>query len=157
MAVTWSDLTFTPDEGAVQQLRSSWRWLLGDDWSPILFSTLGDVFLSRENGIAWLNTGTGEVSLVAANEDEFREMLAGDAVTGWFMPSLVAELREQGKILSEGECYTYAIYPIFKEGGYQPANFTPVPARSHFGLSGDLHQQIANLADGAQVRVNVVP
>jgi hypothetical protein len=43
----WSELTLTPDEAALRTLRTSWKWLLGEDWSPLLFSVWGDVFLQR--------------------------------------------------------------------------------------------------------------
>jgi hypothetical protein len=125
------------------------------DWSPILFSVWGDVFLKRPDDVAWLNTGTGELTSVAKDEDEFRELLRGFARSDWFLPVLVASLHELGKRPGPGECFTYAIYPVFAEGQYVPENFTPVPPASHFGLSGDLHRQIQDLEDGAKVRVTV--
>jgi hypothetical protein len=155
MAIGWSDLTLTPDEEAVRALRSSWAWLLGDDWSPILFSIWGDVFIQRPDGVAWVNTGTGDVTLVAADQDQFRERLIGEARDDWFLPELVDLLHEKGKRPRLGECFTYAIYPIFAEGKYVPENFKPVPAVEHFGLSGDLHRQIHDLEDGTKVRLTV--
>lgn len=155
MAIRWSDLTVTPDDEAVQTLRASWSWLLGEDWSPILFSIWGDVFIQRPNGVAWLNTGIGEVTLVAAGQDEFREKLMTEAREDWFLPALVSLLHEAGKRPAPGECFTYAIYPIFAEAKYVPENFKPVPAREHFGLSGDLHRQLCDLENGTTVRLTV--
>jgi hypothetical protein len=155
MAIGWLDLTLTPDEEAVRTLRSSWAWLLGDDWSPILFSIWGDVFIQRSDGVAWVNTGTAEVTLVAANQDQFRERLAGEVWADWFLPELVGLLHKKGRRPSPGECFTYAIYPIFAEGKYVPENFKPVPAAEHFGLSGDLHRQLRDLEDGSEVRLTV--
>jgi hypothetical protein len=155
MAIGWPDLTFTPDDGAVRTLRSSWAWLLGDDWTPILFSIWGDVFIQRPDGVAWVNTGTADVALVAADQDEFRQKLMGEAREDWFLPGLVGLLHEQGKRPDPGECFTYAIYPIFAEGKYVPEYFKPVPAAEHFGLSGDIHRQIHDLEDGSTVRLTV--
>ena len=156
-AIGWSDLTVTPDDDAVRALRSSWRWLIGDDWTPLLFSIWGDAFFSREGQVQWLNTGVGEVTTVAANEDEFREALGGERATDWFLPGLVTTLHEAGKRPGEGECFTYAIYPVFAEGKYEVWNFAPVPAREHFSVSGQLHREIAELPDGAAVRLSVEP
>lgn len=155
MAIGWSDLTFTPDDEAVQTLRASWAWLLGDDWSPILFSIWGDVFIQRPDGVAWVNTGTADVTIVAADQDEFREKLMGEAREDWFLPRLVGLLHEQGKRPAPGECFTYAIYPIFAEGKYVPENFNSAPAADHFGASGSIHRQIRDLEDGAKVRLTV--
>jgi hypothetical protein len=153
--IGWSDLTVTPDEASLRTLRQSWNWLLGEDWSPVLFSIWGDVFLRHENQVEWLNTGTGEITTVSEDEDAFREALATERGDDWFMPGLATALREAGKWPGEGECFTYAIYPIFAEGRYEVANFAVVPAREHFSLSGDLHRQLAELPDGTQVRLSV--
>lgn len=155
MAIGWPDLTFTPDDEAVQTLRSSWAWLLGDDWSPILFSIWGDIFIRRSDGVAWVNTGTADVTVVAGDEDEFREKLMGEAREDWFLPGLVSLLHEQGKRPAPGECFTYAIYPVFAEGKYVPENLKPVPAADHFGASGSIHRQIRDLEDGEKVRLTV--
>ena len=154
MAIGWFDLVITPSDAAVRQLRSSWGWLIDVEWSPILFSVWGDVFLKRPNDIAWLNTGMGQLTSVAKDEDEFRKKLKS-ARSDWFLPNLVASLHASGKRPADGECFTYAIYPIFAEGKYVPENFKPVPAASHFGVSGDLHSQLRNLEDGAKVRVTI--
>jgi hypothetical protein len=155
MAIGCSDLTFTPDDEAVQTLRASWDWLLGENWSPILFSIWGDVFIQKPDGVVWVNTGTAEVTVVAADQDEFRERLMGESRTDWFLPELVDLLHAKGKRPALGQCFTYAIYPIFAEGKYVPENFKAVPAREHFGLSGDLHRQIRDLEDGSKVRLTV--
>jgi hypothetical protein len=155
VAIGWFDLVITPSDAAVRQFRSSWDWLVDVDWSPILFSVWGDVFLKRPDDIVWLNTGTGELTAVAKDEDEFRQLLRGWGRSDWFLPNLVASLHETGKRPAAGECFTYAIYPVFEEGKYVPENFKPVPAASHFGVSGDLHRQIQDLEDGATVRVTV--
>jgi hypothetical protein len=108
MTPKWSDLTFTPDADAVAVLRSSWAWLLPERFSPLLFSTLGDVFFRSGQGeVYWLNTGLGEVVRVADSEDHFRQLLATERVDEWFLPALVMKLHECGKRLSPGRCYIY--------------------------------------------------
>ena len=155
--IGWSDLTLTPDEASLRTLRQSWNWLLGKDWSPVLFSILGDVFLRHEKQVEWLNTGTGEITAVSEDEEAFREALATERADDWFMPGLVSALHEAGKRPGPGECFTYAIYPIFAEGRYEVANFAVVPAEEHFGRSGDLHRQLSELPDGTQVRLSNEP
>lgn len=153
----WSDLTMTPDGNAVAALRASWEWRLGEAWSPLLFSAFGDVFLKTPTGVHWLNTGTGDLKKVADDEDTFRTALAGDQANDWFLPPLIEALHQAGKRPSEGECFTYAIYPAFAEGKYEANNFAVVPAREHFAVSGDLHRQLSGIADDAKVSLRVEP
>ena len=153
----WSDLTMTPDDDAVAALRTSWRWRLGDEWSPLMFSIWGDVFLKTTHDVRWLNTGTGDLTPVASDEDAFRQALGSELATDWFLPPLVEALHRSGKRPGAGECFTYAIYPVFAEGKYEVENFAVVPAKEHFGLSGDFHREIAGLQDGDKVRLIVGP
>ncbi len=151
---TWSQITIQPSDGAVHALRENWRWLLGDAWTPILFSAVGDVFLEVTAGtVWWLSTATGAFEQVAESREQFSELLGGESADEWFLPGLVEVLRSQGKVLAEDQCYTYVVLPIFKEGSFSAENMHPVPAAEHFALSGHMHQSIHNLPDGAQVRV----
>lgn len=154
---SWSAHTITPDDEALRALRDAWSWLLGEAWTPALFSVWGDVFLDQDGRIFWLNTGTGEIVEVASDLDDLQTRLAGEQVDEWFLPHLVDELHQCGLRPSAGQCFTYVTYPVFAEGKYEVANIRVVAAREHFGLSGELHRQIANLPDGAQVRISVAP
>jgi hypothetical protein len=158
MNIGWSSLTFTPDSDAVQELRRAWAWLIGDSFVPLLFSVLGDVFYTPESGgVYWLNTGTAETSRVAESPDAFQALLESESANEWFMPHLIEQLHEAGKIPGPGCCYTYVTLPIFAEGKYEVANFNVVPAREHFGLTAHIHREIQSLPDGSNVRIVVGP
>jgi hypothetical protein len=158
MNLGWSSLTFTPDAEAVQTLRSSWAWLLTESYKPVLFSVLGDPFLQTESGaILWLNTGTAELVEVAQSWDHFVELLGTEQADEWFMPNLVEQLHAAGKVAGPGQCYTYVFLPVFAEGKYEVSNFNPVAGKDHFAHTGDVHQQIRSLPDGAQVKIVVDP
>lgn len=153
----WSELTATPDSDAMTTLRSKWHWLLGAEWTPLLFSAFGDAFIEKDGQVQWLNTGTGAIIPIAKDRGEFHDKLGSDYANDWFMPGLVAALHDAGKYPTEGQCFTYAIYPVFAEGKYEVGNFAVVPIKEHFGLSGDLHRQIASLPEGATVRLQMEP
>lgn len=151
MDICWPLVTCAPSHQAILALKRSWAWLVPEPWTPALFSVLGDVFLQKEDGqIYWFNTGTGELALVADSTGHFESLLKTEIAVEWFMPSLVEELREAGKIASAGECYTYVVFPVFAEGGYDVENLNVVPASEHFALSGQLHAQIADVPDGGE-------
>ena len=157
MGLGWSSLTFTPDAEAVQELRSSWAWLLKEEYTPVLFTALGDVFYEvlPTGEVKWLNTGTGEVQSVAASVEQFREMLGTNKVEEWFLPVLVEQLHVDGKEPAAGECYTYVTLPVFAEGKYVLATLDPVPAKEHFAATAHVLREIQELPNGAKVRLNV--
>jgi hypothetical protein len=157
MAIAWSALVFTPSPKTLEALRSSWSWVLPEQYAPVLFSIFGDVFFRGGAGqVFWLNTGTAETSLVASTLAEFQTALS-EHCADWFLPNLVERLHVEGKIPGPDECYTFAVLPIFAEGKYEPWNLKPVPAHHHFEVTAHVHREIAGLPDGSQARIVVAP
>ncbi len=153
---TWAQVTFQPSDAAVSALRRSWGWQLGEQWTPVLFSAIGDVFLEMPAGsIWWLSTATAALEHVADSRTEFAQRLRTDATDEWFLPGLVDVLRIQGKVLGPDQCYTFAILPIFAEGSFSAENMHPTSAAAHFAASGQLHERIRKLPEGAQVQITL--
>ena len=93
---SWSDVTVVPGEASLAALRRHWHWLLGERWTPLLFSAVGDVFVELPAGaVWWLSTATGSLEHVADSRDEFQSLLGGERADEWFLPGLVGVLREQ--------------------------------------------------------------
>lgn len=157
MSAGWKALTMHPSVEAIDELRAAWSWLLPEDYQPVVFSALGDLFYETASGeIWWLNTGTAEVSKLADRLSEFQGLLATEMADDWFLPALIEELIRAGKTLAPGRCYTFAILPIFREGTYTVENLNPVDAKEHFGLTGHMHKEISNLPDGTTVKIKIV-
>jgi Domain of unknown function (DUF1851) len=153
--VTWSDLAFLPSEAALASLVEAWSWLLPTSFEPVMATALGDVFFQQGSPeVYWLDTGTATISRIAASRAEFQELLKTDQADEWFMPGLVAQLKESGKHLLPDQCYTFVVLPVFKEGKYEASNLNPVPAREHFGVTGEIHRQIRELPDGAKIKIH---
>lgn len=153
---SWSKITIQPSDVAVKSLREHWRWQLGDDWTPLMFSAIGDVFVEVAAGtVWWLSTATGSLEQVAESRQQFAELLGSERTDEWFLPGLVDVLHSQGKVLDPEQCYTYAILPIFSQGSFSAENMHPVSAAEHYSMSGHIHESIRKLSDGAQVQVNV--
>jgi hypothetical protein len=136
---------------------SGWSWLLGGAWSPLLVSAVGDVFLINSAGaIARLDTGSASLEKVAENLEHFERALGDPAtVPDWFLEPVVDELRSQGKRLGPGECYGFTVLPIFKGGSYTAGNRFCLAAKEHIRLTGDVHSQLRDVADGGRVRIEV--
>jgi hypothetical protein len=104
VTIQWSDLHFTPDTQAIHTLATSWQWRLPNGFTPVLFSILGDMFFQEATGeVYWLNTGTGEITLVAKSVAHFHELLESKEANNWFMPNLVEQLHDAGKIPTENQ------------------------------------------------------
>src|SRR5262250_781064 len=98
MKITWKELSFLPSDEALSSLREAWAWLLPQVFEPVMASTLGDIFFQQGGPeIYWLNTGTAEVTRVAASRTEFLELLRTDKADEWFMPDLIEQLNAAGK------------------------------------------------------------
>jgi hypothetical protein len=156
--IGWDALTMIPRAEAIDELRTAWSWHLPDRYQPVLFSALGDMFYETLPGgaIWWLNTGTANLSKVAESKEGFQRLLGTEVADDWFLPPLIERLVQAGKILREGECYTYTTLPIFREGTYTVDNLRPINAREHFGVTGYIHRQVFNLRDGDSVRIKIV-
>jgi hypothetical protein len=154
---SWSDVTITPPDEAVAELRKSWSWLLGSRWRPLLFSAVGDVFLELQAGtVWWLSTATGSLEQVADSESDFVGMLNGEQAEEWFLPGLVEALQSAGKHLAPGQCYSFTTLPVFAEGSFSVENMLPLSAKEHFGVTGHVMQQIQSFPDGTEVSIKIV-
>ena len=152
--VSLSELTIQPGNDALAALRNAWRWMLGEHWTPLLFSAIGDIFLELPSGsVWWLSTATAGLEQIAESRDRFHELLATDRAAEWFLPGLVEALRAGGKPLEPDQCYTYVILPIFAEGSFSAENMRPGSAEEHYRLTGQLHENLQRLPVGAEVRI----
>jgi hypothetical protein len=154
--VKWSDITIQPQPLAITALRDSWRWLIGDAWTPLLCSAIGDVFFEVPAGsVWWLSTATGSLEQVAETQASFRELVGTDTADEWFLPGLVEALRSSGKILEPHQCYTFTILPVFSEGSFSVENMHPISAAEHYSLTGHIHESIRQVPDGGDVQITV--
>ncbi|HEX7711033.1 MAG TPA: hypothetical protein VF418_08830 [Sphingomonadaceae bacterium] len=160
MSVGWRDFAFVPDKELGGEIVAAWHWLVGgSNWTPFLCSKLGDVFFEWPDGtVGWLSCAAGSVEGVAPDRASFDEVCrkSGDEVTLWFGPSLIRALHGAGKVPVDGQCYLFITLPIFAECRYSEDNFAVVPVREVFVGVSDVHQQIAELPDGAKVQIKVV-
>ena len=152
MDITWDDLTVNIDHVDSEMLVKHWRWLIGDNMTPIMVSAIGDIFLRNyDDTIYWLETGVGELNQVAENPAQFAEML-DDAyiIDEWFLPQLVADLKVKGIELEPGKLYGFKQLP--KLGGeYRASNFSLVDITKHFERTGKMLFKLKDLPEGTTV------
>jgi hypothetical protein len=152
MRITWNELTASLDGVDLDGLLSDWRWLVGEEYEPVVISALGDLFLRRDDGhIFWLSTGWGQLTEVADSDGEFKKlMVQPNHAAEWFIPNLVGDLLSSGKKLGPRECFSYQVPPILS-GEIDPDNFEPTDLSVHFSVLGQIHEQVKDLPEGAPI------
>lgn len=154
--VYFKRVTIQPQAAALEALRESWRWMLGDAWKPLLFSAIGDVFFVVPAGtVWWLSTATASLEQVAESQSNFQQLLATETADEWFLPGLVEALRDNGKTLEPHQCYTYAILPVFTDGSFSVENMHAASAAEHYLLTGQAHESIRLMPAGSMVQIKI--
>ena len=154
MCISWEDLKVDFSHIDQKRLTESWEWLIGNDKTPILMSSIGDLFFVDHDGICyWLDVGRGALVKVSDSLDEFKLKLKNKSqVDEWFLIELVKKLKENGLELKENYLYGYKTLPALG-GKYDPDNFELTDIEVHFELSGQIHKQIKDLPDGTQINI----
>lgn len=142
MNIPWNDLTIPFHDSIADDILKTWRWLVGKDKVIFIIAAIGDLFLRDEqNSIYWLSVGDGKLSLVADSVDAFKTKLRDESeVRDWFMIELIAQLKEEGKVLKAGEIYSYKRL-LIQGGDYCTDNFLVENLEAHFLRTGQIHQQ----------------
>jgi len=124
-----------------ERVLRAWRWLIRPEFSPVLCTACGDLFLQRPGGaVFWLDVANGAFRS-AAPSGEALDTQARDPerYDEWFKPRLVQAARKHSRPLREGECYSYTLPPAL--GGRNDAkNLSPRPIAEHFDAMGALFQ-----------------
>jgi hypothetical protein len=156
MALSIQQLTKDLSKIDLEDIVSSWKWLLRDMESVAIITCLGDLFLIGKDGaIYWLQTDSGRLNKVADDIEQFQRFInEDDKIDNWFIPSWVEELIKEGKILKENEVYSYKL-PLLLGGEHSVDNIEPAEMSVHFAFSGQICEQIKDLPDGTKIK-NVV-
>jgi len=137
-----------------------WSQLLGC-WSSLprsatiwLANQFGEPFLVYEDGsVHHFDPQAGEVEQVAQSRDEFASLLDQiDNANQWLLIPLVEAAREAGLTLRPGQCYGFA-QPTVLGGEYAVSNVRVKTMGEYFAFLADLHAQIRDLPDGAEVEI----
>jgi hypothetical protein len=145
-------LTIKIDHLSFDSLFSDWRWLVSPEFTPVLMTAFGDVFLCDASGaIHFLDSKSGTFEKVADSQGAF-EMLCEAPVHqhGWFADFLLAELRKAHGELAIGECYSCKT-PLSLGGTLEVDNFERMDLEVHLSILGQIHQQTRHLPPGVTI------
>ena len=113
------------------------------------------VLIDNDETIFFFDVGNGILERVADNKADFSEKLdAGDNANIWLMIPLIDQLIADGRLLTEGRCYSFLTPPVLG-GEYNVKNTVMLPITEYYGVYASIHDQIKDLPDGAQVVIKV--
>lgn len=133
---------------------ADWAWLLPSDLTVWMVNRFGDlIFVPDDGTVQFLDIGAGSVKQLAeSREDFFTQVDLGDNADSWLLISLTDRCVAAGLALGPGQCYTFKIAPVF-DGKYSIDNIEVGDLVVNYSLLAQIHQQIKNIPDGAQVKL----
>ena len=136
------------------RILSCWAPLIPDGATVWLANQFGEPFLVSEDGsVHHFDPEGGAVEQVAESRDDFISLLGQeDNANQWFLIPLVEEARAAGMTLGPGQCYGFA-QPTVLGGDYALSNVRVKTMDEYFAFLADLHAQIRDVPDGAQVEI----
>ena len=142
------------DNVDLTKILSSWTWLVDTDKSVVALTKAGDAILKDTNNkLYFLDIGGGEINLISANYLDFTEgKLSEEVIEELLLPILVDKLENNNIRLKLGQVYSYTMLPILG-GAYDEKNMFAVDLYEHYNLTGEIHFQIKDLPDGANVKI----
>ena len=148
---------FDISELDASRLLEQWRWLCGESVILLARNGFGDLFLRTIEGkVIWLNVGSGTVCEVAESESSFRDSLNDPAKRDiWLAEQSLETHAVRGLRLNEFQCIGFKVPVVFAESANVSSNGYVADLYEQVSFLGNLHRQIANLPNGAKVRLKV--
>jgi len=129
----------------------SWGWLPIEGKTPFAVTAFGDVFLESSEGIWFLDTLEGSLTIVSGTREELQEILNSEEGQDHFlMAGFVIRARNEGMNLEPGQCYDFKINPVV--GG--PIEFENIEIQNFvvsLNIGGQIHEQVKNLPPGTKI------
>jgi len=140
----------------VERLLVDWRWLCKEPMVLLARNAFGDLFLLDESGhVHQLDVAIGKLTKVADSEAQFRELaLSVERQQEWFAVADEKAAIARGLEPNKTQCIGFSVPLVFAESG-SPDTAYVADLYEHVSFLGDLNRQIADLADGAKVRLRI--
>ncbi len=113
---------------------------------------MGDLILVDESRrFHFLDMINGKVEALADSEKELWTLLADrETRKKLLLTFVVRDLRDKGKTLAPGECYS-PDHPLILGGDLSDDNLRPCDIRVHASMQGQIHEQVRHLPPGTKI------
>ena len=142
---------------SVERLLDDWRWLCNTPVSLIARNIFGDLFLRDKGDRVWkLDVGSGQLIQVAESAEQLRALAeTREKKAEWFAAGEQRAFAARGLNPGSEECIAFKIPVVFRESADMPNNAYVGNLYEYVSYLGSVHRQIANLPDGAKVRLQL--
>jgi hypothetical protein len=153
-----SESRFAIEHLDVERLLADWRWLVPHSMALLARNAFGDLFLRDDSGaVFWLDVAVGKFTRVADSEMQFRDLaMTTQQRQEWFAEADEQAGERRGLRPDSTQCIGFAVPLVFAESGSTDTPFV-TDLYEYVSFLGDLHQHIADLPEGAKVRLVVRP
>ncbi|MBD9480065.1 T6SS immunity protein Tdi1 domain-containing protein [Pseudoxanthomonas sp. PXM02] len=133
---------------------ADWAWLLPTDLTVWMVNRFGDLIFVPEDGtVHFLDIGAGSVTQLAQSREDFSMLVdLWENADNWLLISLTDGCVAAGHMLGPGQCYTFKLAPVFG-GQYALDNIAVGDLVVNYSLLAQIHRQIKDLPDGAQIKL----
>ena len=141
--------TFTTEQFA--RALASWQWMGLEGLDPWFSTAFGDVFLLGDDGVYWLDICAGELTRPFQSAEEAKRVLAtDDGLDEYLLAGLAFAAEEAGLSASGNDILDFKIPPVLG-GEFEVTNLAVTDFEVAVNLAGQLHEQIKDLPDGAEI------
>ncbi len=141
----------------IKEIKNSWGWCGIDPIAIVDENEFGNLMIEDSQGKYWRLCPEDLYCEIVANNREELNQLATDQefLEDWYMQALVEQAKAHLGQTSEDRKYCLAI-PGVLGGEYSVSNVKSSPLSELVRFSGSLAEQIRDLPDGTQVKLEVV-
>jgi hypothetical protein len=144
-------LTRTFEPGEYDAALATWSFLGLDGLEPWFTTAFGDVFLIGDDGVYWLDIVSGELTHAFETPEEAQKRLATDeGMDEYLLAGLAFAAAEAGLVPGATEILAYRVPPVL-DGEFEVTNLVVAPFAETVRRAGELHDQIKDLPEGAEV------
>ena len=141
--------TFSPEQFA--RALEAWQWIGLEGLDPWFSTAFGDVFFLGEDGVYWLDICAGELTRpFASAEDAKRVLGTDDGLDEYLLAGLAFAAEEAGVVVQGDEILSFKVPPVLS-GEFEVENLEATDFVVAVNLAGQLHEQVKDLPDGAEV------
>jgi hypothetical protein len=149
---------FAVDHLDVDRLLVEWRWLCQGPVALVARNAFADLFLRDASGhVCCLDVAIGKLTKVADSEKQFRELATTrENQEEWFALADESAAVAKGLEPNTTQCIGFGLPLVFAESGSPDTPYV-ADLYEHVSFLGDLNRQIAELPEGAKVRLVIAP
>ena len=142
----------------VDTIRQAWSWTGLNPAEVIETNAFGNLLVKAVDGSIWRICPESLTCEKIAADLAGLEKLRGDKdfLLDWEMTRLVALANNKLGTTKQGRCYCFKLVPALG-GKYDSDNLAEIPLEQLIAFSGDLAEQIKDVPDGGQIKIDWIP